>query len=379
MGTARVDTKRHVTALDGVRGLAILAVVAYHVTPAHVPFGTIGVTVFFVLSGFLITGLMLREREARGRFDYLAFYGRRALRLYPALILAVLGGWALQVLLRDPQAFTTYPAEALVGFLYLGDIAQPMGMDMPMLGHTWSLAVEEQFYLVWPALFVGVLFVLAKGDHRRLGRWVLGAAAVSLAWRLGVTLLSSDPVRMYFAPDTNAFALLLGGALAISGIAVTPRRWMAWASSIALVVLAVIPVFDRSVDGWRLTMVIGTAAALIAAILVWSAPTAGRLLENRVLVWIGRVSYGWYLWHQIIWGLQPFGRPFDGAGVHVVIAVAALVPTALSYYLVERPLQRRFKRYVQPRALAAVAPGERVREHRDVLIAPSRQDTETPV
>ncbi|MGO4803913.1 acyltransferase family protein [Arthrobacter sp. 2MCAF15] len=334
--------KQHISGLTGIRGLAVLAVVAYHVAPDLVPFGSVGVTVFFVLSGFLITGLMLKEREEHGALDFFAFYVRRLIRLAPALITAIIGGGLLLWAFRDPQLTSTYPGEALVAFLYLGDITQPFGMDMPVIGHTWSLAVEEQFYMVWPLLLM-FLVSFTRGDRRRLVYVIASLAGLALAWRVYLAVAADTWERAYFAPDANAYALLLGCVLgALPGLKRAPK-FMLWGSLVLLAALCVLPLDSHSDDGRRLQVVIGTVSAIVAVGLVWAAPRAGRLLENKPLVWVGNISYGWYLWHQIIWHIHPNGNEPSGMIPHAIAAGVSLVPTVLSYYMIERPISKKLK------------------------------------
>jgi len=334
-----------VSAYDGIRGIAIVAVVAYHVSPGLVPFGAIGVTVFFVLSGYLISRLMLNERTSNGRFDYAAFYARRAIRLFPALIVLVIGMAVLMIVVRDPQLTSSYPVEAILALLYLGDIAQPLHQPMPVLGHTWSLAVEEQFYLVWPVILLVLLLRMSRGNPRRVLYTVATMTAVAGAWRLLVTFTSDDIQRFYFAPDTNAFPLLVGALLAVmpEKLPWLGRRlpWLALASTALLVAICVVPISGDDLGHWRLQMLAGTLAALIAAVLVYAATPAGSFLSSRPLVWTGRISYGWYLWHAAIVGLRPRGELlFDSAPKHVVAVLLALLIAVLSYYYIEIPLQR---------------------------------------
>ena len=200
-------------ALDGARGVAVALVVGSHWSPAHVRYGgAVGVIVFFVLSGYLITSILLAEHAATGRIDLRAFYTRRALRLFPALALLVVALPFLQKLVADPQLTYGYIRWAGETALYLGDFVRSGGGTLGPLDHTWSLAVEEQFYLVWPLVLLALLF-RARGDAAKLLRSVAALAAVSAGWTVLAAFLFPF-VRTYYAPDTNAFALMAGCALA---------------------------------------------------------------------------------------------------------------------------------------------------------------------
>lgn len=335
-----------IAGLTGLRGVAILLVVAFHVTPERIPFGSLGVTVFFVLSGYLMTRLLLAERERNGRVDFRAFYMRRVLRLAPALVFAVTVTVLAMWLLRDPQMPSPFLKEAGLALLYLSDFAWAFGVEMPALAHTWSLSVEEQFYLVWPALLLALLLA-TRGDARRLRLVIFSMTAAALAWRVLLIAVADNPDRVYFAPDTNAYALLLGCSLAVWPDRRAPGPKVAWATTALAVLLAVLPVSSRGDDGLVVMMYLNTAAALVAVLMVKAAPRAGWLLSNRPLVWIGEISYGWYIWHQLLWHVHPFGYELVGRNGHAIAAVLALIPTWISYRYVEMPalrLKERFSR-----------------------------------
>jgi len=203
--------------LDGVRGLAILLVVAAH-SGLPVRWGGLsGVTLFFVLSGYLITSLLVREWDRWGSVSLWRFWGRRALRLLPALalliVLAPLLLWA-----TGDDRLSTYPTAALASLFYVGNWVRIGGTDLGVLNHLWSLSVEEQFYVVWPAVFIALMTWLRS----RALAVVLSLAALATfysVWTRG------SAIRLDISTETNAFALLLGVALAFAIAAVRARGW----------------------------------------------------------------------------------------------------------------------------------------------------------
>jgi peptidoglycan/LPS O-acetylase OafA/YrhL len=302
-------------ALDGLRGIAVLLVLAQHaLVPGFARSGTVGVTMFFVLSGFLITTLLLEERE-RGRINLGAFYLRRARRLLPALVLflvvmAVIGVGADMI-----AASAFYYANWL-------HIARD---GMEPLGHVWSLSVEEQFYILWPL----VLIVLSP-----TARWLAVGLGVSVVLRM-VLWFAGETTLAFFSTFTRADGLL-GGCLLAYAFAVRPwqpARWMVGAAIAGLVLVSVIGSLDFLVSvGIPLTI---AASAVLIAVAAQSSPT---VLTWRPLVYVGTISYGLYLWHGplLSWGRQ--GVEWWAMGTLIVGAFAI---AAVSYRYVERPFLRR--------------------------------------
>jgi peptidoglycan/LPS O-acetylase OafA/YrhL len=281
-------TARRWPALDGLRGIAILFVVVAHSGIIHaVVAGMIGVTLFFVLSGFLITYLLLDEMSVSGTVNLRAFYGRRAIRLLPALTLYLIGMAVLLVALglKLPIWDMTWPPA-----LYVGNYAQVFGHDLVAHRHLWSLAVEEHFYLVWPVL---VLLGVTKRFK------VLGWALIGLAvWRLGVGM--ANPLWAYHATDTNAYALVLGCLLAIAhhrGWRIPITHRMSEAGVIVMAMLALIPVTDLdhlySIGVWLPPL----AAAIAGVCVLVAVDSNPAFLTGKWIMWFGAISYTLYLWH----------------------------------------------------------------------------------
>jgi peptidoglycan/LPS O-acetylase OafA/YrhL len=336
-------------ALDGVRGVSVLAVIGYHAFgfPAG---GFLGVQFFFVLSGFLITALLLQEREAHGRISLRAFYRRRALRLLPALFVVV-GAYlvisAIRFSVGDPSAdggLLKAAYGALVGLAYVSNAVIAWHGNLPPgIQHLWSLAAEEQFYVVWPVALV-LLTRLRKSNAVLLGFASAGVAVVELH-RLQLALAGAPERRLYGAPDTTPDAILIGcilGILYCSGtlgrLVRTPMFRRGAVPLGALTVVAagfLVPNTDyRPLYEWLMPVVVFGAAILIAAAACDSGSPVTRLFSKRSLVSPGRISYGLYLWHPLfLYGL--------GLALPLPAVVASFVAARLCYVHVERPFLRR--------------------------------------
>lgn len=345
---------RHIAPLDGLRGLAVLGVLLFHA--GHFSGGFLGVDLFFVLSGFLITGLLLTETQVRGgRVDLLAFWGRRARRLLPALAVTIAGTlllvWALgpPPLLRYALDDAPWVAANLANWHFIADqVGYWNAADTRVFSHLWSIAVEEQFYLVWP-LAIGLL---ARG--RNGGRRVALAAAAGAVVSLVLMVVFTNPVdttRVYEGTDTRAFSLLLGSLMATPPatrlLARVGERTAAWGS---LALACGIGAYWALADGQKdLSLFHGglflhaLAAALLIACLAQAPRTlAGRVLAAPPLRWCGLVSYSLYLWHWPIYLLLGEERlGLTGWSRTVVILAVSLVAAWLSKALVEDPIRFR--------------------------------------
>ncbi len=329
--------------LDGLRAFAVLSVLLYHAKIAGFGWGWNGVDLFFVLSGFLITGTLLLEIERDRSIDLWAFYRRRALRLFPALILVCLAFLLF-------SAFTKVGLErALVEVgivaVYAGNWTRAFDQGIPgHLGHTWSLAIEEQYYLLWPL----ALIVLAPfSKYRRQLMLAIVAFVLCVAcWRAFLYLQGASTNRLYNGTDTRADALLIGSALAFGicadAVKVAVRLATQWLWLPAVATIIILPL----AFGWdSATMLCGgyTLIAIAGAILVMATCADGpvrSLLGMQPLVWIGQRSYGLYLWsHLIVSACQDvFQLPAAVAGP--ISIVGAFICATVSYSLVERPFLR---------------------------------------
>ncbi|MGE2713962.1 acyltransferase family protein [Mycolicibacterium litorale] len=364
--------RREIRALDGVRAVAVALVLADHAGLPGVPGGFLGVDVFFVLSGFLITSLLLDELGRTGRVDLRGFWIRRARRLLPALLAMVLAVVAARVFF-PPDAVTSLRDDAVAAFFWVANwafVAQQtdyfsQGSPPSPLQHTWSLGVEEQFYLVWPLLLVAVVGVLAfrrAAPTLRAVRWgvlvlaVGGAAASATA----AVLLTSEATanRVYFGTDTRVQALLIGAAAAAllvrdwSTVTMgTPirGRWGRWTTRLLSVLgLAGLVALAHYATGapaeYRMGLFTATAAAAVLVVATVALDQRGpvaRLLACPPLVWLGTISYGVYLWHwPIFLFLNGERTGWTGWPLFAARCAATLSVAVLSYWLVERPIRQ---------------------------------------
>jgi len=351
-------------ALDGLRAVAVAAVFAYHLNPRWLPGGFLGVDVFFVLSGFLITSLLLDEWRRVRTIRVGAFYRRRARRLLPGLYLMVItvilvtgvvARFELSRLRGDviaALAYATNWTQILWNQSYFAALRPPSFLE-----HLWSLAIEEQFYLVWPL----ILLVCLKANRRNLAL-TIALAAVAASTILMAVLYSPvhDPSRVYYGSDTHGAPILLGAAVAIArsnwlrSRAQVQRRHRAEPRSggsvnlLALGGAAVVGYFMARVGyldsglyrGGFLVVAVATALLVLAA--VQTGSVAARLLGSRWLRWIGVRSYGIYLWH---WPIIQLTRPdlhpwFSGATLNVARVGLTLLAATISYRLVEAPIRQ---------------------------------------
>lgn len=352
IASEREDHQTHghrLPALDGLRGLAVLAVMAFHTDSTWLAGGYLGVDVFFVLSGFLIADILYRQFSAHGRQGLSGFWLRRARRLAPALLVLIAVLSVQRILAPGPGeydrgpflaalTYTTNWYEIVRGGTYFGQF----GPSSPLL-HTWSLAIEEQFYIAFPLVLLGILAVTRR---RRAVAVSVGILAVaSMVTMLVLTLRGASELRVYMGTDTRAQALLVGAALGIgvgrygSTGRSTRRETAGWAG---LAVLGVTMMAASSpavlYRGGFAVQAIATAMVIMAALRVGSLQ---RALSWRPLVWIGTVSYSVYLWHYPIFGwIQGHDAKTAPIGAQVWSIVVTLGIAYLSARFVERPFLR---------------------------------------
>ncbi|MDB4975637.1 MAG: putative rane-bound acyl-transferase [Myxococcaceae bacterium] len=351
-------TFRYNPALDGLRAIAVLAVLAYHL--GVLPGGFLGVDVFLVLSGFLITTLMLDERESTGVISIRAFYLRRVYRLMPAFYLFVAVGAGLVVALKGRTQQQDFFENALTSLLYVNNYYRLSHQDVSSwFGHAWSLSLEEQFYIVWPLCMLALS--RTSSQRARLPLILSASIAALAAWRLSLIALGASQARIHFSLDTRCDELLIGCALASFRhlgftLASAPRAnaddkllqavVKAGPAALGLLVAATFLPLERTGQVYVMELGGYTVAALLSAIVVLSLDQGqGRfkqLLASRPLSGLGRISYGFYLWHYPVAALvhaQLFKRV--GSVVSVLTAFTISYGLALaSYRFVEQPFQR---------------------------------------
>ncbi|WP_449277799.1 acyltransferase family protein [Leucobacter sp. GX24907] len=346
--------------LDGLRAIAVALVLVYHLFPGALPGGFLGVDVFFVISGFLISSLLLSEHRTTGRVRLGRFWQRRARRLLPALALVLVVCTSL-ALLVDRDVLVGIGSQVagaaffVSNWIFIANGADYFAQDNPELfRNTWSLSIEEQFYILLPLL----LLALIKSNPRFFQAlpFLLLAIASSL-WMTQLSISGAEPTRIYFGSDTHTFGLLLGVVLAIM---LHPHERNAQPGITAQTGYTVAALLGLAALGWfSATMREGSPfsfeggfqlATLAAVLVVWAVtrPGAwiGRALDIAPLRWIGERSYGIYLWHwpllvlvaaaPVPWAALPQGRAITGA----VVLLATLLIAALSYRYVEQPVRR---------------------------------------
>jgi peptidoglycan/LPS O-acetylase OafA/YrhL len=354
--------------LDGLRALAVLSVCAYHMSALSG--GYLGVDLFLVLSGFLITALMLDEWAGTGTISISAFYVRRAYRLLPAFYTFVAVGAVLVVTLRGADRQREYWESSLAALFYYGNyrrILEPIG-DSSWFGHVWSLSLEEQFYVLWP---LGLVFICRRpGLRARLLAILLGAALAVMCWRFALIATGAGWMRLYFGLDTRADALLLGCALAAfrhdglrwsasqrqplaaaaePGVPPKFARILVALGPIAFVLLALCMIFGpdlpRGINWFErsgFTLIAVLASCVVLSVDQVRSSLWSRLLASRPLAGLGRISYGFYLWHFPVTsvGLRLVGRIGLPASLAATIAVSIGL-AAISFRWIEQPAQRR--------------------------------------
>ena len=375
-GGRPISAVPYLPGLDGVRALAVIAVILYHAGVSWMPGGFLGVEVFFAISGYLITLLLLAEHERTGRISIRQFYGRRARRLLPALIALLIAVATLYSMLPFLRQSLARQRGALFWGLFYGSnwfqIARHQSYfdansRPPLLRHLWSLAVEEQFYIVWPVLMV----VIIKLFRQRLPQIGMAFAVLALFSALLTAILydPANPNRAYLGTDTRAAGLLFGAAMAMVwrpyALARGPLKdrgrlmSLIGLGGIAILVLAMTRFHDvtytpEGIRGYDALYYGGFLLVDLATMMVIASTThlksmfGRRVLGMRPLAWLGTRSYGLYLWHWPVFQLTRPGKVDDGGDINwtwwrimVMRLVITFVLTELSYRLIETPIRKR--------------------------------------
>ncbi len=354
----------YLPALDGLRAIAVLMVFAYHLEFGWASGGFLGVDVFFVISGYLITRLLLDEHIDHGRIGLANFWTRRFRRLVPAMVAMIAATLLASRRWGLPEQWRSIRIDAVSAIGYVANwrfvLDEQSYFDASLgpspLRHTWSLAVEEQWYLVWPVVMVGLCMLIS----RRPGRpqrptavvvMIVAAAAILSAVLMAVLFDPSDPSRVYFGTDTRAQQLLIGAALAwllhavpqIGVVASSRRSWIPFASALVLLAVVTVLVHDDSAWLYRGGLLMVSVVAAIVVLGTTASPGTGLAwLGAAPLVWIGRRSYGIYLWH---WPVILFMGPATGGELGrwslIPLQIAVTLALAeLSHRLIETPVRR---------------------------------------
>lgn len=353
----RADSIDYMPGLDGLRALAVLAVIAYHLNLAWAPGGLLGVSLFFVLSGYLITNILLKQWERSGTINLKEFWLFRARRLLPALFV-MLTGVMVWVMLCAPERLAALQQETLAAVFYSSNwylifhqvsYFESFGPPSP-LGHLWSLAVEEQFYLLWPLLLgLGLRCV-------RQRKWLIGGTiAVALTSALAMVLIyipGHDPSRVYYGTDTRAFALLMGAVLAMVWPAGKMNADLSGPKRLALdaaggLGLLVVLLMIGKTNQYQPSLYPGglllfsLAGACMVAVLAHPSSRLGRFFSWGPWRWLGECSYGIYLWHYPVIILTSPVVNTEGSDLSLALMQigASIILAALSRYLIEEPIR----------------------------------------
>jgi len=339
--------------IDGLRAIAVLAVLVYHAFPAALPGGFAGVDIFFVISGYLISGIILGDLKS-GSFTFADFYSRRIRRIFPALILVLLftllvGWWGLL-----PAAFRQLGSHVVGGVVFVSNLVLwketgyfDTAADIKPLLHLWSLGIEEQYYLIWPL----ALFAFRRHVHRMF--WLIVGIAL-MSFSLNVITTMRYPDIAFYWPIPRFWELMVGSVIAYAQLFRTPAistiqsQWLSTAGVLLLAAALGLLSEGRAFPGWWAVLPTGGAALLICA---GPAGWFNRcVLSNRVMVLVGLISYPMYLWH---WPLLTYARIFNdgepaGPAIRVGLLVATVVLAWLTYELVEKKI-----RYLRKTTLGA--------------------------
>jgi peptidoglycan/LPS O-acetylase OafA/YrhL len=339
--------------IEGMRAVAVGLVLLYH--GFHAPFtgGFVGVDVFFVISGFLITNLLLHEQTQNASVSIARFYARRVRRILPAATLVVLatvfvtyyrlGFIAGNQIAGDAKWTAVFAANIHFGLLgtdYLGSQLPPSPLQ-----HMWSLGVEEQFYLLWPAVFLGLVLLVRGGRNRTaLAAALVGVIVISLAW--SVIQTRSNATWAYFSPLTRAWELALGALVAILATVAARVRpsWLTELLSLCgitgIMISALVLNSSTAYPGSAVALPVISTALLIATGCANQGTLVGRALALRPMQWIGARSYSLYLWHWpfLIIAAEYLGKQLS-ATQNAGLLLLALAATAVTYRLIENPVR----------------------------------------
>lgn len=348
-------TKRYMPGLDGLRTLAVFFVVLYHLNVNWAPGGLLGVSIFFVLSGYLITDLLTAEWGRTRTLDLKSFWIRRCRRLMPAMMVMMVSV-ASWVTIFNPSLMHVLRGDAVSSLLYVNNwylifhqvsYFEKFGPVSP-LGHMWSLAVEEQFYLLWPLLLLLAMKLLRKRGPIFL--FILAAAGISSLLMLLMYDPDHDPSRVYYGTDTRAFSLLIGAALSI----VWPSRKLSAAKSFTsrlmlegTGIVGLGSVFymvwnTNEYDGFLYPggfILLSVLAAMVIASAAHPASLVGRLLGIKPLRWLGVRSYSIYIWHYPVIVLTAPADLDPSVWRAILQSTASIVLAALSYKYIEEPIR----------------------------------------
>lgn len=333
--------------IDGLRAIAVLSVVGFHAFPRFIQGGFVGVDIFFVISGFLISTIIFENLE-RNSFSFLEFYSRRIKRIFPALLIVLIVSYAAGWFILFADEYRQFGKHVIGGAGFISNILLlresgyfDSGVDSKPLLHLWSLGIEEQFYIAWPLL-------LWAGWRQKFNWLALVVVIATVSFILNIWQIKSNATIAFYSPQTRFWELLIGSGLAYATIAnsrAIQKVTLAYGAILSVIGIGLIAagVFfttsEKSFPGWwALLPTIGTALVIMAGSGAWINRT---ILSNKMLVWFGLISFPLYLWH---WPLLSFARILNGeipSTDQCVIAVLCAIALAwLTYKIIEIPIRK---------------------------------------
>ncbi|MFG0216949.1 acyltransferase family protein [Brevibacillus porteri] len=350
--------KRYMPGLDGLRAISVLAVIGYHLDLEWAQGGLLGVEIFFVLSGYLITDQIILEYRTKNKLSILHFWMRRIRRLLPAMVCMLLLV-ALWLMTTDFSRLQALEGDFLSSLFYMNNwylifqeasYFESFGPASP-IGHLWSLSIEEQFYLVWPVvLLIGLKLVPSRG---KLLLSILLLASISAIAMAVMYEPGTDPSRVYYGTDTRVFAILIGAALAVvwpswklsDRISPSARVVLDITGGFGILLLLILIGRSNEYDDWLYQfgfLYLSVVTAAVIAVLVHPASRLGKIMACQPLTWIGKRSYSLYLWHYPVIVLSSPTVNTEGAGFTQILLQVTLsvILSAYSYKYVEEPIRR---------------------------------------
>lgn len=352
--------RRYITGFDGLRTLGVIAVILYHVYREKFPGGYLGVVLFFVLSGYLITDILIQDwhKNGDGKLDLLQFWKNRLKRLYPILVTVILTSSVYMLIFQRDllKGLRMVTVSSLLNFNNWWQIAQGNSYfadftGQPPFKHIYSLSIEGQFYFIWPILFI-ILMKLVK-KHKTIFYILSLGAIASAIWMWKLYVPGADPTRVYYGTDTRIFSILMGVALAYiwpsnkikANITADARKVLNYVSfgSLAFVILFMIFAGDQLPFIYRGGMFLfSMASALLVAMVAHPSLVIGKLFSNPLFTYLGQRSYGIYLWQLPVFTFFDVRVANPHALLNIVLEiVVVLALSEISYRLIEKPFRRK--------------------------------------
>jgi peptidoglycan/LPS O-acetylase OafA/YrhL len=350
--------KRYMPGLDGLRAMSVLAVIVYHLDLEWAQGGLLGVGIFFVLSGYLITDQIILEYKTKNRLSILNFWMRRIRRLLPAMVCMLLLV-ALWLMITDFSRLQALEGDFLSSLFYMNNwylifhevsYFESFGPASP-IGHLWSLSIEEQFYVVWPVvLLIGLKLVPRRG---KLMLSILLVASISAIAMAVMYEPGTDPSRVYYGTDTRVFAILIGAALAVvwpsrklsDRISPSARALLDITGGVGILILLILIGRSNEYDDWLFQfgfLYVSFVTAAVIAVLAHPASRLGKIMACQPLTWIGKRSYSLYIWHYPVIVLSSSTVNTGGLGFTQILlqVTMSVILSVFSYKYVEEPIRR---------------------------------------